>query len=55
MGGGVINNQQSANSATHNKFNNLFDKNKASALNIKIANGGPQGLKIGAGGQGQIN
>jgi hypothetical protein len=40
MGGAVIANQHSANSATHNKFNNMFDKNKASALNIKIGNGG---------------
>lgn len=55
MGGGIISNQQGVNSATHNKFNNLFDKNKASALNIKIANGASQGLKIGMGNQGQVN
>ena len=47
MGCGIISNQQAVNSATHNKFNNLFDKNKASALNIKIAHGGSQGLKMG--------
>lgn len=33
----------------------MFDKNKASALNIKIAHGGSQGLKIGMGNQGQVN
>ena len=47
MGGGIISNQQTVNSATQNQFNNLFDNNKASALNIQIAHGGSQGIKMG--------
>lgn len=28
--------QAAMNSATHHKFNNLFEKNKSSTLNIKV-------------------
>lgn len=37
-GPGVLSNQQTTvNSTTNNKFNNLFDKNKTSTLNIKVS------------------
>ena len=36
-GPGGHHHQTTLNSATNNKFNNLFDKNKASTLNIKVS------------------
>ena len=29
--------QNTLNSATHHKYNNLFEKNKASTINIKVS------------------